>query len=112
MLKQTLENKTAIVDMPQTQSAELTDAVLKQNHPNPFQAATTIPHFVPENVKEAILKITAANGQIVKTIRIESRGNGETQLQTHALSPGTYFYTLILDGNLLETKSMILSGRK
>lgn len=88
----------------------LSNASLLQNQPNPFHHHTTIPHFVPEGVQKAELQIADAAGRIIKTIEVSGRGEAQTVLDTQQLSKGTYFYSLILDGKLLDTKKMVLSG--
>lgn len=91
-----------------TEVVTLSDVQLAQNNPNPFSDFTTIPYYLPESVKEATLKITNANGQIIKVIPISNRGKGEVVLETKLLGQGTYFYTLMIDGVTQETKQMVL----
>lgn len=92
------------------QKAIITEARLRQNQPNPFRASTRIEYFIPQSVSKAVLKITNANGVLIKSIEITEKGQGETVLQPFALSTGTYFYSLVLDGKVLETKRMILTA--
>lgn len=92
-----------------TERIVVTDAKLAQNAPNPFSENTMISYSIPNNVKNALLQITDANGSILKTIEIESRGNGQVELQANTLSAGHYSYSLILDGKVLETKQMLLT---
>ena len=88
----------------------LSDAHLLQNHPNPFHESTFIEYFIPESVKHAVLQITAINGQLLYSHKIENRGQQKTQIETSQLSPGIYFYSLILDGKMLDTKQMMLTN--
>lgn len=82
---------------------------LKQNRPNPFKGRTVIEYLVPDQVNTAELRITAANGQLIKSVVLEGKGIGQTTIETHNLGMGTYFYSLILDGNIFETKQMNLT---
>jgi len=82
---------------------------LGQNIPNPFGGSTTIPYRIPQDVKQAILRITGLNGTVVKQIRLEERGQGQVEVSLDAA--GTYFYSLILDGQLKTTKKMIRTNR-
>ena len=93
-----------------SQPFNVTNAQLYPNQPNPFSKSTTICYFIPETVKQADLQITDTNGKILKIIPVNTRGEGQSILQAQALSAGTYFYTLILDGQILETKQMILTN--
>jgi hypothetical protein len=49
------------------------------------------------------------NGRIIKTIPIQATGDGQVTLQANLLSAGTYSYALILDGQVMETKQMVLT---
>jgi hypothetical protein len=91
------------------QAATLTDAKLFQNQPNPFNNQTSIRYFIPKSTQHAELQISDFNGRIIKLIPIETRGEGKTLLQTDDLSAGSFTYSLVLDGILLETKRMVLT---
>ncbi len=81
---------------------------LDQNLPNPFDQETRIGYYIPETVENAQLQIFSANGLQVELISIDTRHEGSTTLEARQLNPGIYFYSLILDGQLFDTKQMIL----
>jgi len=83
--------------------------ILLQNTPNPFNQATEIGYFIPENVNSANIYIYDINGFQERNIPIYERGKGATTLQASALQAGIYFYTLICDGKPVDTKQMILT---
>ncbi|MEM9885091.1 MAG: tail fiber domain-containing protein [Bacteroidota bacterium] len=89
-------------------STILTAAKLLDNQPNPFSEGTTLRYFIPENVQNAALHITNTNGETIKVININQKGQGQVTLEAYTLSAGNYFYSLVLDGKILETKQMIL----
>jgi len=91
------------------QTSTLTSATLEQNQPNPFTENTLIRYFIPETVKTASLRVTNLEGKQIKEIAIQHRGQGQVTLDANTLSAGTYQYTLILDGRILETKQMVLT---
>ncbi len=93
----------------QAEVIRLSDAQLMQNQPNPFHESTSIEYFVPESVKHAILQVATMNGQLLYSHKIEGRGQGQTNVEASQLSPGIYFYSLILDGKVLDTKQMMLT---
>ena len=100
------------VDLPEQGENEtilLSDAELFQNEPNPFDGRTLIRYRIPDNVRQATLRITNAQGQVIRDLRLEERGAGQVELNTQTLSTGAYQYSLILDGRLLDTKRMILT---
>ncbi|MBX7243045.1 MAG: T9SS type A sorting domain-containing protein, partial [Bacteroidia bacterium] len=96
---------------PQTMVLTGENPVLEQNIPNPFSQSTTIQYYVPRSVKTAVMQITDVNGNVLQTAELPSRGADSIVIQTGDLSWGTYFYSLILDGKVFETKKMIVSNR-
>ncbi|MEN0047678.1 MAG: tail fiber domain-containing protein [Bacteroidota bacterium] len=100
-----LQNKSS-----STQKEQLSSARLVQNTPNPFNEKTNIQYFIPKETNTATLRITGANGRIIKEIPITATGEGQIELETSTLNIGNYFYSLLLDGQLFETKQMILSN--
>lgn len=107
--KMLLENATpaSVQSIGGTSIAER--AELKQNAPNPFSDNTVIQYYIPKHIQKAQLMLTNLNGQIVKTIDISSPGSGQVTLASNSLSAGAYLYTLILDGQIFETKTMVLT---
>lgn len=85
-----------------------TAAMLSQNIPNPFNNYTVIKYELPQQAKQAVINITAADGKIVKSVTLITKGNGQLNLQTSELAAGTYRYSLIVDGKLINTKTMVL----
>jgi len=82
--------------------------MLLQNAPNPFSEATTIEYDLPANCSGSQLLITDANGSLIKTIELLETGRGRVVLQANALTPGTYRYTLVCQGETLASKSMVI----
>ena len=83
--------------------------LLMQNTPNPFNQVTEIGYYIPETVGKANIYIYDINGFQQKSISITERGKGVTVLQATVLRAGIYFYTLICDGEPVDTKQMILT---
>jgi len=93
---------------------------LLQNYPNPFNPNTIISFSILENVKSEMS--TSQGGSNVKLIVYSSLGNEvatlvnerknagsyEVEFNGSNFSSGTYFYSLSVDGNLIDTKKMIL----
>lgn len=86
-----------------------TSAVLAQNTPNPFNEKTTIAFTIPSEVKEASLIIYNMNGLQIKKVILDQRNNGKVEINAGELSAGMYLYTLIADGQEIDTKRMILT---
>ena len=86
----------------------LSSARLFQNVPNPFNQTTQINYFLPQNTGTALIQINGMNGETIKSIALSGTGAGQVSVQTGQLAAGTYTYSLIVDGNLIETKKMVL----
>lgn len=86
----------------------LTAPSLQQNQPNPFNGQTTIPYFLPKNTKNAQLQISDIKGKVLKVEKINGTGHGQINLDAKVMPHGTYTYSLVVDGQLVETKRMIL----
>jgi len=86
-----------------------TSGQLLQNQPNPFNEATTIKYTLPQNTQNAQMQIADMNGRVIKTVELSDTQNGELILKAGELSMGTYSYSLIVDGQILSTKKMILT---
>lgn len=82
--------------------------ILEQNEPNPFGQNTKIGYFIPNDVQKATLRLMTLDGQLLKEIPLAEKGRGEVILETDSLSSGTYIYTLMVDGEVYESKKMIL----
>jgi hypothetical protein len=84
-------------------------ALLKQNAPNPFHQTTVIEYNLPENVRSASLRITDAAGKVLRMVTLENRGWGQVNISAHELAAGTYYYSLIVDGKPVDSRSMVLT---
>jgi hypothetical protein len=81
--------------------------LLAQNVPNPFTGNTSIAYYVPETAGQAHIKIANATG--VALFMAEVRlGNGVLEVDATQLAAGTYSYTLMVDGKVVDTKLMVI----
>ena len=89
------------------------EIVIHQNYPNPFNPMTTLGYELPEN---AMVNITIYDmmGRVVTNLASDQQSAGYKSIQWeaindlgHALSAGTYLYT-IQAGEFRQTKKMVL----
>ncbi len=108
-LVQDLEDRIAALEtlVSGKESVKYSSARLFQNAPNPFQNQTTITYYIPEDVENAVLKITGVNGSSVKDIVIYERGEGSVIIDGNDTGKGTYFYSLIVDGQKVASKTLV-----
>jgi len=84
---------------------------LLQNKPNPFGETTNIPYFLTKNIEKALILIYDANGKVVEKHKLpvkQGAANLELSLMKNKVSKGVYSYSLIVDGNLVDTKKMLV----
>ncbi len=85
------------------------DSYLVQNAPNPFTEFSEVRYFVPENISGAQLEIRDIKGELVKTYPLEVTGYGKVNIGDNLFQTGTYIYSLSIDGNVIDSKVMILT---
>ncbi|MDR1122319.1 MAG: T9SS type A sorting domain-containing protein, partial [Dysgonamonadaceae bacterium] len=100
---------------PQNQSSptvidnvSLAECKLQQNIPNPFSQSTVIRYTLPQTGKQAQMVITGTSGSVIRKIPLQS-GTDSITIEGGALSAGIYYYSLYVDGSLIDTKQMILT---
>lgn len=80
---------------------------ISQNAPNPFNKETNIAYYIPNDINNASIEVYNVKGVKIKEIPIDTRGNGNLKITCTDLEPGTYFYTLIMDGKKSESRTMV-----
>lgn len=93
----------------QHQTIDLNVPQLAQNEPNPFRGNTTIRYYLPSDGQSAQLQIMNSNGVILKTQEINNFGHGSISLNTNELAAGSYQYALVINGQVVDSKQMILT---
>ncbi len=87
---------------------EKNESYLNQNFPNPFENTTQISLSVPNETKEASIMIYNLDGKLIKRIKISDRGSSNITFDASNLRPGIYYYSLVADGNVLNTAKMMI----
>lgn len=97
--KENVSKKTSII----------MESELFQNDPNPFTEETEVRCYIPEEISNADLYIYDMNGRQLEKINISDRGNISLTIKGYSLEAGIYLYSLITDGQVIDTKRMILT---
>lgn len=84
-------------------------AYLEQNQPNPFNSNTLIRYHVPTEAANAVVNVFDAKGQLIHSERVGQMGVGEIQIKAGTIAAGTYSYSLVVDGNIVDTKRMVIA---
>lgn len=83
-------------------------AKLYQNAPNPFNQSTTIKYSLPPLTQKASIVIRNSAGVVVKEYQLGNK-TAQVNIFSGQLAAGTYNYSLLVDGKLVDTKQMILT---
>jgi len=91
-------------------------AVLRQNHPNPFNGSTTIEYsLVGQQHRKVELVIYSILGQRVRILKKCTENGGRYEISWDgkedsgkAVSSGVYFYVLKVDGDVIGKKMLLL----
>jgi trimeric autotransporter adhesin len=83
------------------------EALLYQNEPNPFGEQTTIRFFIPDNAQNAVIIFYDQFGKVLKELPLESKGNGNIEVNSANLTSGIYSYSLSINGKVIDTKKMM-----
>ena len=81
---------------------------LYQNTPNPFKEQTTIRFSLADDAKDAAICIFDMTGKTIKKFPISS-GIESVSVGGYELGEGMFLYSLIVNGQEIDTKKMIIS---
>ncbi len=81
--------------------------ILNQNVPNPFAESTVITYSVPTSIAKAQIHFYDGQGKLIQSVDITGGGNGQLNVFGSDLSSGTYSYSLVADGKIIDTKKMV-----
>lgn len=68
-----------------------------------------IDYRIPDYVNKAEVRVSSVDGKLLETISLLEMGEGQLRLRVTDYPAGTYFYSLILDGAIFETKQMVFA---
>jgi len=83
-------------------------AQLFQNEPNPTEGSTVIRYFLPRQITSAQLKVYSLTGVEVQAVALTQKGQGQVTLSVSQLAAGEYVYHLLVDGQSIAFKKLLL----
>ncbi len=87
----------------------LTKTYFSSNYPNPFAVTTRVNYYIDENVINANIILYDTIGNMLRKFNLTERGQKSyIIINKKDLQTGIYFYTLIVDDNVIGTKKMII----
>ena len=90
-------------------AATINENKLWSNTPNPFKQETHIRYALTNNVQNAQLCIYNLTGEQIACHRLSERGQNDFTLRAGSLRPGIYLYSLIADGEVIDTHRMVVT---
>jgi hypothetical protein len=57
----------------------------------------------------AQLNVTDGNGKLMKQLQLSKVGNGSVNIDCSTLAAGTYYYSLIADGKIIDSKKLVVA---
>lgn len=91
-----------------TSPAKASANMLFQNRPNPFKEQTEISFSLADGVKDASICIFDMQGKMLKSYPVQS-GMKSVTVNGYELGAGMFLYSLVVNGQEVDTKKMILS---
>ncbi len=82
---------------------------LYQNVPNPFDRSTVIGAELPESVQQAKIVVYNLQGLELASYPLSERGKVSVEISGGRFPAGMYLYALLADGQVIDTKKMILT---
>ena len=101
--------KSATISTGSTTYLSENRASLEQNIPNPFSQETRIGCTIPESSGTSVLYIYNMNGTQLQQYNVNGKGKQIVTINGNSLEPGMYLYALVVDGQEVDTKRMILT---
>lgn len=83
--------------------------LLSQNQPNPFSEKTVIRFYLPKGTKGASIKVFDNAGAVYRLFALTGEGPGIIEIEANSLAAGTYYYSLLLENNVIDTKTMMIT---
>jgi len=107
-LRDIIENGGSRTSSSQHVELEGKKATLKQNSPNPFSSTTLVKYYLPADTQQAEVKIYDSSGKLVYDEAIRGTGKGNIRVEAGTMPAGTYNYSLVIDGKVIDTKQMVI----
>ncbi len=92
-----------------TSSANQEQAKLYPCKTCPVNENTSFHCFIPSGSKDASIMVFNINGELKKSISIDGRKEQFVSFNDNKLSAGLYYYSLVVDGQEVDTKKIILT---
>jgi hypothetical protein len=97
---------------PSITSITLSSAYIEQNYSNPSTFNTLICYHLPAKTKNVQVVVTNIKGQLIRTVTLNDRGDGQITINAATLAGGIYNYSFWFGGKEVDTKSLVVAEVK
>lgn len=106
-----LKNLMPVQELEKLRAAAEKEIRLDKNYPDPFYDQTTVRYFVPQmkSTRVSIFVVDNHGKQHLHFDHLETGGQ-KIEIENHNLKPGFYYYSLVIDGNIILTRKMELKN--
>ncbi|KAA1247181.1 tail fiber domain-containing protein [Aquimarina sp. RZ0] len=80
---------------------------LIRSYPNPTQGFSTIELYLDDTITDAKIVLIDNMGTTIDTYPVAKRGNVFLDINNQKLTPGIYFYSLLIDNKKIDSKKII-----
>ncbi|MFI5135510.1 MAG: hypothetical protein ACHQD9_06630 [Chitinophagales bacterium] len=101
-------NKNSLVDSKMNPESFFLNAFLDKNVSDLLGETASIHFYLPYAVRSADISVSNANGNMIKSFELDSRGEGQLRIHGNELPSGTYRCSLIVDEKIVDSISWIL----
>ena len=103
------QNPDSIISGIINPNVSIPENILLQNYPNPFNSSTIIEYSIKKNSYAKIL-LYDISGRLIKSLsdKYHNAGVYRVSVNSNNLSSGVYFYKLIIDGIITDTKKLLI----
>ncbi len=106
--KSALDDFAAHQKLQPDKPEQISQSWIAQNKPNPSSEITNISYYLSEEDGLAELQLFDLSGNQIRTIPIDQPGAHSLQLDCSDLNRGVYIYSLLIDGEDIESRKMIV----
>ncbi len=85
--------------------------ILKQSLPNPASSGVIIPFSLPQQGEVTLVLYDIAGQEVIRPIAAVqiAEGDHELAIPLNDLPPGRYFYRIFINGEIRDTRTMVIS---
>ncbi len=84
------------------------NVVISNPYPNPASSRVNFDYQLPANARQAVISVHSLLGSKVKEIMLFGT-SGKVTFDVNDLKEGIYFYSIVVDNNIIATKRLVVS---